>query len=306
MLAGAVGMFGIALACIKWYRFSSFAGGSGYFLIGLSILGAIGGFFSSIIAVRVIYSFVSTHWRSQLGVSLAIVLAALAIILAYSFSGIDRIPSIDGRSINTVWEIRLPVAGTDKYVPSGDPRDWPSQELRLEPLSVLNNKALGFRTAEFDRDAFRQEDVQWINVARVPLFTGKGEFRANLTLGGRDDDFWPSMRPSHHTEYSQWSAWARTNKGSDNLDDADAAMYRFKFEISRRAFIVLAGNLGLLAMSQIIDRGYLLSQVIAINRFGLKVNRLDFHATETIGRAPLDRITHGKANDRDAEIRKDR
>jgi TctA family transporter len=119
MFFGAVGIFGIALACVKWYRIVSFEGGSGYFVIGLSIFGVIGGFVFSIIAARVACCFVSPDWYSQFGGALAIVLAVLAIILAYSYRGIDRIPSIDGKSINSVWEIRLPVAGKDQYLPHG-------------------------------------------------------------------------------------------------------------------------------------------------------------------------------------------
>lgn len=51
-VVGGGGMFGIALLCVKWYRISSFEGGSGYFVIGLALLGAMGGLIVSMLAAR--------------------------------------------------------------------------------------------------------------------------------------------------------------------------------------------------------------------------------------------------------------
>jgi hypothetical protein len=230
MVAGTLGMFAIANACVQWYQISSFEGGSGYFVVGLSLLGAIGGFVLAIIAARLACAFVGPQWYSQIGGSLAIVSIALLIVAAISYGGMDRVPELDGKGIESVWEIRLPVEGNSEDAPARDPRDWPEEELRLELVSVSNHKPRGFRRAEFDRDAFRQEDGQWIIVARVPLFTSKGEFCVNLTLGGRDDGFWPAMRPVAAPGYFQWSAWTRTNKSGNQADDRAAVMYRFKHE----------------------------------------------------------------------------
>jgi hypothetical protein len=111
-----------------------------------------------------------------------------------------------------------------------DPRTWPNEELRLQLVSVSNHRPRGAEEAEFEREAFRQEQGQWILTARVPLFTNKGELCVNLTLGGRDDGFWPAMKPSPHPVYFNWSQWSRTNKGRDKPGDSAAVMYRFKFE----------------------------------------------------------------------------
>ena len=50
----------------------------------------------------------------------------------------------------------------------------------------------------------------------------------NLTWGGRDDGFWPSLRPVPYPGYFEWSSWERTNKGLDKKTDAEAVMYRYK------------------------------------------------------------------------------
>ncbi len=230
MLSGGLGMFAIANACVRWYRISNFEGGSGYFVIGLAILGGISGLILSIIAARVAHAFIGPEWYTQVGCALAVVASALAIVLVISYLGVDRTPEVGGQGVVIAWEIRLPADGTDEFAPRGDPRVWPDVELRLELVSVSNHKPRGAREAKFDRAAFRQEDGQWILSAHVPLFTSKGEFCVNLTLGGRDDGFWLAMRPVPHAAYSEWSEWSRTNKGGDKPQDAAAVMYRFRYE----------------------------------------------------------------------------
>ncbi len=232
LLLGSAGMFAIANASVKWYKISSFEGSSGYFIIGLTLVGAIVGSVLSVVAARVSLALIGPHWYSQLLGALAAVSIALSLVLAVSYLGVDRIPEKDGKQIVTVWEVRLPAAGTDEFASSVDPNIWPDKELRLELVSVSNYKPLGSCQAVFDRGAFRQENGQWILVASVPLFTSKGEFCVNLTLGGRDDGFWPALRPTPNAGYFQWSDWTRTNKSLEKPDDQQAIMYRFKFEQS--------------------------------------------------------------------------
>ncbi|XZE46648.1 hypothetical protein SH467x_001940 [Pirellulaceae bacterium SH467] len=97
-------------------------------------------------------------------------------------------------------------------------------------LFVGNEKPRGWELARFDRDQFRQEDDQWILVAKVPLFTSKGEFCVNLTLGGRDDGFWPAINPVPTPSAFEWSNWHRTNKSRDESVDTSSLMFRFRFE----------------------------------------------------------------------------
>lgn len=231
MVGAGLGMFAIADACVKWYRISSFEGGSGYFVVGLTLLGAIVGFVLSIIAARLAFAYIGHDWYIQLGAALATVGASLVVVLALAYIGVDRTPELGGQGIVIAWEIRLPAEGTDEFGPRGDPRDWPDEELRLQLVSVAGHKPRGSSEAVFDRAAFREENGQWILPARVPLFTSRGELCVNLTLGGRDDGFWPLMRPTPHPSYFEWSEWYRTNKGRDKSDDASAVMYRFKCEM---------------------------------------------------------------------------
>lgn len=230
MLGGGIGMFAIAFACVKWYRISSFEGGSGYFVIGLAILGGLVGLVLAVVTARLAHSLVGPEWNTQLGFALLVVCAALAIVLAISYLGVDHAPDVGGQGIFVEWEVRLPSDGLDEFAPRGDPREWPDEELRLQLVSVIRHKPSGAREAEFERTAFRQVDGQWILAASVPLFTSKGEFCVNLSLGGRDDGFWPAMRSNPQAADFEWSEWSRTNKGSDKPNDAAAIMYRFRYK----------------------------------------------------------------------------
>ncbi len=229
-LLGTVGMFAIGQACVKWYKITSFEGYSGYFVVGLALLGGIVGCVLSIVAARLGYAWIGTQWYSQLGSALAAVLLALALTYGYAYLGVDRVPELDGQPIMVRWEIRLPAEGTDKYAPTGDPSEWLDDQWQLQLVSVVNHQPRGSEQATFHRESVRYEDGQCILATSVPLFTSRGEFCVNLSLGARDDGFWPGLRYSSHPNSFQWSPWQRTNKGLKQPDDRSAVMFRFKLE----------------------------------------------------------------------------
>lgn len=230
-VAGGAGMLGIANLCVKWHRISSFEGGSGYFVIALTLLGAIGGFIAGLIAARVGYAQIGPQWYTQLGTSVGTVAALLLLVLAYSYLSADHVPELGGRGLIVAWEVRLPVPDpADQFAPKANPAEWPDAELRLQLVSVQRGNPRGHEEATFDRSAFRLENGQWILGGKVPLFTSKGEFCVNLTLGGRDDGFWPPLPAFPRDADFAWSPWHRTNKSRERQSDAASVMYRFRFE----------------------------------------------------------------------------
>lgn len=230
-IVGGAGMLAIATLCVKWYRISSFEGGAGYYVIGLTLLGIIGGFIAGCLAARFGVGYAGDRWTVQLGWGVGAVAVLLAIVLIITYMAADHVPDKGGRGLAVAWEIRLPAESPDApFGPRGNPADWPDEELKLQLVSVVGRNPRGSELAAFDRAAFRQENGQWILPARVPLFTSKGQFCVNLTLGGRDDGFWPPFNGFPHPSQFQWSDWLRTNKGRDKPADAAATMYRFRFE----------------------------------------------------------------------------
>jgi hypothetical protein len=234
-LAGGAGMYGIALRCVAWYRISSFEGKSGYFVVGLALAGVLGGGVIGIIAARAGHALVGPAWSSQVGVAIGAVCCVLLAVLTYAFLGADHERDLGDRGLVVEWEIRFPAGGGDDFGPRGDPRTWPDSERRLQLVSVHRRSPGGYENAVFDGASFHKEtgavcegEGVWILPARVPLFTSKGEFCVNLTLGGRDDGFWPPLSPRTPPTGGEWSAWFRTNKSLQKLTDEESTMYRFR------------------------------------------------------------------------------
>lgn len=237
-IGGGAGMFAIASACVKWYRITSFEGAAGYFVVGLALAGFIVGLLLALAGARLGFGMLGQEWGawgSQLGGGLGLVALALLVTLGIAYFKADHSRELGGRGLVVAWEVRLPEGAVGgEFGPAKPPTEWPSEELKLQLVSVHRDKAIGYENAVFDRDAFRIEDGQWILPARVPLFTSRGKFCVNLTLGGRDDGFWPSLTafPTQGGPEFQWSPWYRTNKGMSKPSDREAVMYRFKFEKS--------------------------------------------------------------------------
>lgn len=236
-LAGGAGMFAIGEACVKWYRISSFEGKSGYFVVLLMFAGVVGGAILGAIGARFGYAAAEpgpgSHGPWQLGAGLGAVGVGLLVVLGGSYLRSGYSPERGGRGLVIAWEVRLPApADAGEFAPTTPPPEWPDTELRLQLVSVVRHKPIGHAEAVFDRAAFREENGQWVLPSRVGLFTSRGTLCVNLTLGGRDDGFWPSiiLNPTEGTPWFEWSPWYRTNKGMRKGSDAEAVMYRFRFE----------------------------------------------------------------------------
>ena len=59
-LSGALGMVAAGLLAdraVSWYRISSFEGGSGFFVVGMALLGLAGGFVVGLVVARVVAAY---------------------------------------------------------------------------------------------------------------------------------------------------------------------------------------------------------------------------------------------------------
>lgn len=85
-LAAAVGGGGCGLLigerCVRWYRISSFEGGSGYFVLGLGIIGVPLGFVIGLIGARVAAGWETPTFLKQLGTGLGAVAGTALVVLA--------------------------------------------------------------------------------------------------------------------------------------------------------------------------------------------------------------------------------
>lgn len=222
-IVGGGGMLAMATASVRWHRISSFEGGSGYFVVGLTLAGIVLGFLVAAVSGRVVHAGVRPDWWAQLGGGALVVALLVGLATLISFLRADFVPTHQGRPMAIEWEVRLPASQVERP-------GWPDEELRLQLVATVGSERSpnGAQNAEFDRAAFRQEHGQWVLPARVAVFTGKGVFCVNLTMGGRDDGFWPLCGPKPHAQEWSWSEWQHTNKSRDK-PAAEAVMYRYRF-----------------------------------------------------------------------------
>jgi hypothetical protein len=86
-VASSLGMLGIALLCIRWYRISNFEGESGYFVVAMMLLGGIGGFLVGLIAGRFGYAQFGSQWYTQFATSLGTTAGLLLAVLLVAYLG---------------------------------------------------------------------------------------------------------------------------------------------------------------------------------------------------------------------------
>src|SRR5689334_15170431 len=98
----------IASHAVSWYRISSFEGGSGYFVVGMALLGAIAGLPIGLVASRVVAA--SAHpgaWRA-IGWSQLTVIGIAAIVAAIARFGADVAPKLNGEELLLMVELQWP------------------------------------------------------------------------------------------------------------------------------------------------------------------------------------------------------
>ncbi len=103
LCAGAV-----ASLCVRWYRISSFEGGSGYFVVFTALFGLMAGFVLGVVISRVLVSTAGPWFGKAAIVSMATAagIALLAGFLAWLSADIP--PVIDGREVELEVEVRFP------------------------------------------------------------------------------------------------------------------------------------------------------------------------------------------------------
>src|SRR5687768_14358375 len=95
----------IANLCVRWYRISSFEGGSGYFVLGLALLGTIVGFLLGIgISIFALRS--GATFAKALAITTGTTAGLAAVIAAISWLVADLPPRIDGYELVVDVEVR--------------------------------------------------------------------------------------------------------------------------------------------------------------------------------------------------------
>ena len=115
LLAAAIGLVlggVIAAGAVSWYRISSFEGASGYFVVGMALLGFVAAFVIGLVASRIVAA--SAHpgaWRA-IGWSQLTVIGIAAIVAGIARFSADVPPKLNGEELLLAVEIRWPATQT--------------------------------------------------------------------------------------------------------------------------------------------------------------------------------------------------
>jgi hypothetical protein len=204
LLTGVLGLVAagyVMSLCVRWYRISSFEGGSGYAVIGVALVGGVAGTVLGLVVARMVAGEGFSGFLKAFGVAggLALALAAVAAWIARSLADVP--PTIDGRELELDVEIRLPV-DVKSSPAAGSGESW--TELHSVSGGTVRKSVRGdLRPAEA-----RLEDGRWIVPGSVRLFTTRGKRSLGIHLHGEALTGYLLPLPAEPgPEHEEWSPW---------------------------------------------------------------------------------------------------
>ncbi|MBC7896975.1 MAG: hypothetical protein H7066_16270 [Cytophagaceae bacterium] len=212
----------IANFCVSWYRISSFEGGSGYFVVGLALVGGFAGFVIGMIAARYIAASATPGFWRALGTSIGVVLALGILIALPARILADVPPQIDGETLLVAFELKWPESqSTDPRTMSGLRESY----LRSSSGRVVRKSERG---AFFLEDA-QQVDGRWVAAGGARIFTNRGERVLDVRVGDSTlAGFILPMKGSPGPSHREWSEWfPRPRDGAPALPDG----FRLRFKV---------------------------------------------------------------------------
>ncbi len=202
-VAIATGLLGMVVSgvvanlAVEWYRVSSFEGGSGYFVVGLALVGLIAG---AVIGLGVARLLPDAGAVRALGTS-----AAVVVLLGAGIGGVSRLladvpPTIDGNRLLLAFELRWPPGDTAVAAMTG--RSY----ARLGAASGQSVRVWGDGVLLVEDARFA--DGRWIVPGAVEIFTARGTRLLDVGLGDSAPAGFVVDLPGHPgTKDRTWSDW---------------------------------------------------------------------------------------------------
>jgi len=212
----------VANACAGWYRMSSFEGASGYFVVGVALLGGIAGLVAGVVVARLVAAGAAPGFSKGLGIACGAVVATAGAAAALAWLLADIPPEIAGSQLDLEVEVRLPVgeavapaaAVGEAYVSLGAASDGTVRASRRGELLVADARSEGGR---------------WVVPGSVFLFTTRGRRVLDVVLGGETRGGFVVPLPRRpDASFERWSDWLpRPRAGSPPWPDTRVS-YRFR------------------------------------------------------------------------------
>ncbi|MEQ1689741.1 MAG: hypothetical protein ABMA00_00535 [Gemmatimonas sp.] len=223
-LSAAVGLVlagFIANMAVTWYRISSFEGGSGYYVVGLALVGGLAGGVIGLIAARAVAAGANPGFFKALGFSLSAI-----IVIAGSIGGVARLnadvpPEVDGQELRLAVEFRWPTSDT------ASPAAYPGTPY----MSLGSSSGRTTRKSEEGPlfvDLARREDGHWIVPGAARIFTTRGDRSLDVGIGAkRFGGFLLPPAGNTNVPMAEWSEWfPRAKPGAPPLPDGFSYRYR--------------------------------------------------------------------------------
>jgi hypothetical protein len=225
-VSGGLGLVAAGLAAesaVGWYRVSSFEGGSGFFVIGMALLGLLGGFIVGLVTARVVAGRPRPGFVKGAGTAALAVVAIVGAIAGTARLLADVPPRLDGEELHLVVEFRWPASGT----PLPDRDGVGLVRLGAASAQVVRTS----RDGPLFLDAAHLEDGRWVVSGAAPIFTSRGSRVLNLVIGGDPVAGFIVPLGGHPGPASQeWSEWMPTAApGAPLLPD----QFTYRFRVIR-------------------------------------------------------------------------
>lgn len=191
----------VANLAAGWYRVTSFEGASGYFVVGLALVGLIVGLIIGLVAARYVAGSADPGFLKALGLALAVALGAVALVGGVARLNADVSPRFRGQEVTLAVEFRWPEG--QEPPPAADSVEW---FLRLSAASGRTLRAS--HTGPLWREDARLEDGRWIVPGAVDLFTGRGDRVIDVAPQGVIPNGFiiplPGRPGAAHLAWSEW------------------------------------------------------------------------------------------------------
>lgn len=224
VLTGLLGMVlsgVVANLAVGWYRISSFEGGSGYFVVGMALLGLLGGAVIGLVTARTMAGG-DPGLIKVLATSGGLVLAVVGGIGAVSRLLADVPPTANGEEMYIAFELRWP----EKEMRS--PADFPGEGFARLGAGTSAQVIRKWGDGALFVDDAHQVDGRWVVPGIADVFTSRGDRLLEVGIGDTVLAGFLMNVPAHPgVQDSAWSEWLpRAKPGSPPLPDQYA--YRFR------------------------------------------------------------------------------
>jgi hypothetical protein len=225
-VAGCLGAGLVAGLLVQWLRISSREGESGFFIVGVALLGLFGGLVVGVVCARLVAAGANPGFLKAVAVAFGATAGILALVTGLSWLQADFPPTLDGRRLVVEVEVRLP-PGVD--IPSGgtvSPYEW---HVTITADHGKRRQSMGLLRPE---EASRA-DGAWVVPATVPLSTSDYGKALGVKLGDRGSQYFRMSLPGRPTRADlEWGPWLTgpTDGNLQPVPPGDAASVRYRVQ----------------------------------------------------------------------------